>query len=352
MERDLIAQIHRLARLSSNNPSLLVAGIGDDCAVIAPSPDRHLVITTDMLVESIHFDLDFFDSWNLGAKIAAVNLSDVAAMGGHPRWAFLNLAVRPGLSDGFWNRFSNGLISRLSEYGASLIGGDTVSTPDRLSVSLTLIGEVKPGKWLSRKSAKPGDLIYCSGCLGEAAAGLELLKRHWKKRRAIGQRRRDMAVRIKGCSQRIPRVALKRLIKKHLEPEPRVALGQALAESGLVQSSIDLSDGIATDLAHVCERSKVGAEVWINKIPVSRALKRASRILGISSLNFALAGGEDFELLWTVSEKNADEAVKIAAEILGYRPHKIGKIVPGDRVLLITPQGGKDITYQGYEHRF
>ena len=142
MERDLIARIQRLAEAPIKDHSVLVS-IGDDCAVLAPSPDHHLIITTDTLVESIHFDLDYFNPWHLGRKTAEVNLSDAAAMGGNPRWAFLNLAVRSGLTDRFWDSFSKGLLSRLSEYGVSLVGGDTVSAPDRLSLSLTLIGELK-----------------------------------------------------------------------------------------------------------------------------------------------------------------------------------------------------------------
>ena len=340
MERDLIAKIQRLAGAPIKDSSVLVS-IGDDCAVLAPSPDHHLIITTDTLVESIHFDLDYFDPWHLGRKTAAVNLSDAGAMGGNPRWAFLNLAVRPGMTDRFWDSFSKGLLSRLSEYGVSLVGGDTVSTPDRLSLSLTLIGEVKKGKWLSRGRAQPDDLIYCSGNLGEAAAGLELLRKYKEKRSPFKDRKR---------AHRISGAVLKRLVNKHLDPEPRVTLGQALAANGMVQTAIDVSDGIATDLAHICKNSRVGAEVWAREMPVSRALKRTSGILGISPLNLALTGGEDFELLWTVSEKKESEVRKIAAEILGYRPFRIGKIVQGDRVILKTSQGAKDITYQGYEH--
>ncbi len=340
MERDLIAKIQRLAGAPIKDPSVLVS-IGDDCAVVAPSPDRHLIITTDTLVESIHFNLDYFDPWHLGRKTAAVNLSDAGAMGGNPRWAFLNLAVRPGMTDRFWDSFSKGLLSRLSEYGVSLVGGDTVSTPDRLSLSLTLIGEVIKGKWLSRGRAQPDDLIYCSGYLGEAAAGLELLRKYKEKRSPFKDRKR---------AHRISGTVLKRLVNKHLDPEPRVTLGQALAANGMVQTAIDVSDGIATDLAHICKNSRVGAEVWAREMPVSRALKRTSGILGISPLNLALTGGEDFELLWTVSEKNESEVRKIAAKILGYRPFRIGKIVQGDRVILKTSQGAKDITYQGYEH--
>jgi len=340
MERDLIARIKRLAGSSTDDSSVL-AGIGDDCAVLAPGPDRRLIVTTDTLVESIHFDLEYFDPWYLGRKTAAVNLSDAAAMGGSPRWALLNMAVPRRLTGGFWDDFFEGLQSRLSQYGVSLVGGDIVSAPGRLLLSLTLIGEIKEGRWLSRDSAKPDDLIYCSGHLGESAAGLELLKRYKGTRNTFRGRK---------AAHRISKAVFKRLARRHLDPEPRVRLGQALLASGMVQTAIDISDGVATDLAHICRDSKVGAEVRAMEIPVSRSLKRASRFLGRSPLEFALTGGEDFELLWTVSKKYRSEVQKIASKILGHMPFQIGRIVRGEGVFLRTSKGAKDITYQGYEH--
>ncbi len=340
MERDLIARIKRLAESSAEDSSVL-AGIGDDCAVLVPRPDRRLIVTTDTLVESIHFDLEYFDPWHLGRKTAAVNLSDAAAVGGSPRWALLNMAVPQGLTGVFWDSFFEGLRSRLSQYGVSLVGGDTVSAPERLSISLTLIGEIKGGRWLSRDSAKPDDLIYCSGHLGESAAGLELLKRYQGTRDTFRGRK---------AVHRISRAVLKRLASRHLDPEPRVTLGQALLASGMVQAAIDISDGVATDLAHMCKNSRVGAEVRAGEIPVSRSLKSASRFLGVSPLEFALTGGEDFELLWTVSKKDRSEVQKIASKILGHIPFHIGRIVRGEGVFLRTSQGAKDIAYQGYEH--
>jgi thiamine-monophosphate kinase len=340
MERELIARIKRLAG-SARKDSSVLAGIGDDCAVLVPGPDRRLIVTTDTLVESIHFDLEYFDPWHLGRKTAAVNLSDAAAVGGLPRWALLNMAVPRRLTDVFWNSFFEGLLSRLSPYGVSLVGGDTVSAPDRLSLSLTLIGEIKEGRWLSRDSAKPDDLIYCSGNLGESAAGLELLKRYKGTRNTFRGRK---------AVHRISKAVFKRLERRHLDPEPRVRLGQALLASGMVQTAIDISDGIATDLAHICKDSRVGAEVRAMEIPVSRSLKRASRFLGVSPLEFALTGGEDFELLWTVSKKYRSEVQRIASKILGHIPFQIGRIVRGDGVILKTSHGAWDIAYHGYEH--
>jgi thiamine-monophosphate kinase len=330
-ERDLIATF---ARESMGPDPSVILGIGDDGAIAAPSPGRHLVVTTDTLVESVHFELEYFDPWHLGRKTAGVSLSDIAAMGAVPRWALLNLAVRPGLPGHFWEEFSKGLTSRLVEFGAMLLGGDTVGAPHDLYVSLTLIGEVEPGKWLSRGSAQAGDLVYCSGYLGEAATGLQWLKRHGGT--GPGPIRRG---------------ALRRLVKRFLDPEPRVHLGQALAGSGLVSTAIDLSDGLATDLAHICERSGLGAEIEARDIPVSRGCRLAARTLAVSSRDLALCGGEDFELIWTVPEKHEARAVELASSVLGYRPFRLGRMIRGTGVALVDPQGRTDISYQGYEHR-
>ncbi len=331
-ERDLITRIASLAGKTSQTTGV-IRGIGDDCAVLAPRPGAALIVTTDTSVESIHFDLSFTDARLLGRKTAAVNLSDIGAMGGGPRWAFLNVSMRPGIPDSFWEAFCRGVTERLAEWGASLVGGDTVSSHHGLVLTLTLIGEVEPEIWLGRANALPGDEIFCSGYLGESALGLAWLKR--KKTTAL----------------KPPAAPVHRVVSRHLDPTPQVALGLALAQSGLVRSAIDLSDGLATDLAHVCRESGVGAVVQAGAIPVSRASRTVARLLGLSPLNSALSGGEDYELLWTAPERHAAEAAAVAARILGRPPFRIGKIVSDRRgVHLESNRGMREITYQGYEH--
>lgn len=327
-ERDLIARIASLAGKTSLTPGV-IRGIGDDCAVLAPRPETALLVTTDTLVESVHFDLSLTDARLLGRKTAAVNLSDIGAMGGGPRWAFLNISMRPGIPDAFWDPFCRGVTERLAEWGASLVGGDTVGSRHDLVLTLTLIGEVEPERWLGRANALPGDEIFCSGYLGESALGLAWLRNNGRP-----------------CDP-----ASRRVVSRHLDPTPQVALGQALARSGLVRTAIDLSDGLATDLAHICRESGVGAVVQAGAIPVSRASRTIARRLGLSPLNAALSGGEDYELLWTVPERNAREAATVAASILGRRPFRIGRIVSDRKgVHLESRRGMREITYQGYEH--
>ncbi len=335
MERDLIAKIaHRPKRQGQESGLLL--GIGDDCAAASVQQGKELLLTTDTLVESVHFDLAYFDPYDLGRKTAAVNLSDIAAMGGSPKWALLNIAVRKGLPSGFWDRFSDGLWGMLQDFGATLVGGDTVSSPVSLVITLTLAGEVPSGKRLERSGARAGDVVYCSGFLGEASAGLSLLKAQGR------QRAKNILV---------PRGVRRRLSRRHLTPEPRVRLGRELSSSGMVSAAIDLSDGIATDLAHICSRSGVRAVLDSDRIPLSRSLLLASKGLGVSAMELALSGGEDFELLWTVPREKARDAERVAASVLGHPPFRLGKIEEGKGVFLKTRDGLKEITFLGYEHR-
>lgn len=337
MERELIARIAAAVDGLGKDPSVVV-GVGDDCAVVDVGPG-HLLVTTDTMIEGVHFDLSYFDPWHLGRKAASVNLSDIAAMGGQPRWAMLNLAVPPGIPPAFWGPFSQGLLRRLREFGAVLLGGDTVASLDRLAVTLTLLGQTGPGGWLSRSAAQPGDIVYCSGGLGEAAAGLALLEVSHKRLRATGRRaagRRQLAIR--------------QIVRAHLDPIPQVALGQALTADGMVRAAIDLSDGLATDLAHICLQSGVKAMIDEDALPVSRAVRWIARALGRSPLPWAISGGEDFHLLWTVAPAREAAARRIAARILGHLPFRVGRIVSGSGVWLNGRRGVREITFQGYEH--
>lgn len=333
-ELDLISRLAQRAA-GVHDPDLLT-GIGDDCALLFHGNDTLLAVTTDTLVEGVHFDLAYFDPLHLGGKTAAVNLSDMAAMGARPRWAFLNIASRPGLPSGFWDAFMDGLFDKLSGFGVVLAGGDTVSAPHDLSVTLTLMGELAPDRCLRRSGARPGDIIYCSSYLGDAACGLAYLKARIKRCGADGL---------------VTRRCVKRLIARHLDPEPMVGLGVALAMSGFAGAAIDLSDGAATDLAHICAASGLGAELDASMLPISRAVRVVSGMLGLSSVDLAVSGGEDFGLLWTVPPENETETVRIAAAAIGHPPFRIGRMTKGGGVRLKLNGRLTDITFHGYEHR-
>ncbi len=333
MEHKLIEKIKAYSQrlLPESLKKNLVTGIGDDCAEIVPFTNKNILITTDTFLEDVHFRLEFYTPYLLGKKLASINLSDIAAMGASPMYALLNCEIPKQLvTDAFLDHFLKGLIDRLYEFDAILIGGDTVSKTEKcLGLTLTLIGAAPRDKIIHRFGAKEGDFIYTSGFLGDSALGFYILE---KKTRHIP-------------------IPIKRyLIKRHIDPFPQIALGKLLAEIG-VNSLIDVSDGIATDLAHICKESGVMAEIFIDLLPISRALKVVAKKVGKDCLDFALFGGEDYELIWTIEPQRAKEMEAKVCTLLKKRPIKIGKIAKGRGVIAIYPNGQKkDISFMGYEH--
>ncbi len=336
MERRLIEKIRNITQARStfggSGPKWIKKAIGDDCAELAVTPSANVLLTTDTMVEGIHFSFTYFTPFQLGKKLASVNLSDIAAMGGVPKAALLNLEVPDTLRDpgpNFWNEFAKGLGERLSEFSTVLVGGDTVREPGkRLGLTLTIMGEIEKGGAVYRNGAKRGELIYCSGYLGEGSCGYEILMR-------------------KGIKLPLP---LKRhLIRRHLDPVPRVHLGRLLSRLG-ASSMIDVSDGIATDLAHVATQSGLCALISKSRLPISRALRIGAKAMGKDPVAFALFGGEDFELVWTISPNMKREMEKEVSRLLGHPPIFLGVMKEGQGVLLEGNSTTQDITYRGYEH--
>lgn len=324
-ERAIITGIRQQAQVRQEG---LVAGIGDDCAVFRTGENRLNLITTDTLVQGVHFDLSWHPPEKLGRKAAAVNISDIAAMGGVPRFALLSLAIPSELPGGQWlDRFLSGFLGLLSEYGAVLIGGDTVQSGEGLVLSVTVLGEAAEGRVLSRTGARIGDLVMVSGHLGCAAAGLDLC------RRGLGEERKWRS-----------------LVQAHLDPEPQVALGLELAASGLVHAMMDISDGLATDLAHICAESRVGAVVEAAALPLSSLVQEAARVCAHSVRDWGLSGGEDYQLLFTVAPEDAEGLGRMIREKSGRELHTLGRIVAGSGVLLAEEGGCREISYCGYEH--
>ncbi|HLM02250.1 MAG TPA: thiamine-phosphate kinase, partial [Pyrinomonadaceae bacterium] len=291
-EFDFIEKIRRRAKAKS-----VRTGIGDDCAVIPKDAKTDLVMTADLLVE----DVDFRFSWTtpefIGHKALAVSLSDAAAMGAKPVWAMLSIGVPEKIwKTNFVDEFYRGWFRLAKKFGVELIGGDVSRTPDKIVIDSIAAGEVKKNKAVLRSGAKAGDLIFVTGSLGGAAAGLKLLEA------GDGFEKSSETFRRK-------------LVSRQLKPNPQVEIGRILGERNLATAMIDLSDGLSTDLAHLCRASKIGAEIFAEKIPVDKNLqkfltrKRAEtkpqnkKTLISEELNFALNGGEDFELLFTVNPK-------------------------------------------------
>ena len=322
------ALIEALRRRFGPPPPEVLVGIGDDCAAVIVDGESCLLWTVDTLMEGVHFDLAYTSLPQLGWKTLTVNLSDIAAMGGEPSYALLSLGWPPALNRRGALEVADGLARAAREYGVAVIGGDTVASPGGVALTLTLLGRVPAGEMLRRFGAGVGDLIYVTGFLGEAAAGLEILRR-----------RVDVP----------PKLAAP-LCRAHLTPRPQLTAGRTLARQGLATALIDLSDGVATDLNHICRAGGVGARLAAKKVPVSPHVITAAPYLGREPLDLALTGGEDFQLLFTSSpEKTAALFHAFAREGLP-EPLPLGEIVAGKGVRLITDAGETDISGRGFDH--
>ena len=283
-ELALVAQIRSRASLLANNEIRL--GIGDDCALIRPRPGEELAVTTDLSIAGRHFQLDWHPPESVGHRTLARGLSDLAAMGARPVAAFLSLGLPPALTTAagrrptWFQRFFDGLLALAETYKTPLAGGDLAESPVA-AADIVLIGATPRGRSLLRSGARPGDLLYVTGTLGGAAAGLARLQ-------ALAARKN---------SSRPPAIPAKLvpLLAPHLYPQPRIAQGLWLQRRGLASAALDLSDGLSTDLAHLCQESGVAAEVDAACLPIHPA----------ATLTQALHGGEDYELLFTAPAATA-----------------------------------------------
>ncbi|NDV12439.1 thiamine-phosphate kinase [Crenobacter caeni] len=297
-----------------------VLGVGDDAAILAPTPGMELVVTSDMLVEGRHFFAGV-DPESLGHKTLAVNLSDIAAMGARARWATLAIAL-PEAGEAWLAAFSRGFFALADRFGVDLVGGDTTRGP--LTLSVTLIGEVPAGQAVRRDGAQAGDDIWVSGELGGAALAVA-----WRGGRAPD------------ASFDAIRYAERRLDW----PEPRLQLGERLR--GLASAALDVSDGLCGDLAHLCERSGVAAELWLSALPCAEALLP----LRVRAPALFAAGGDDYELCFTAPRAHRAAIEALSAE-LGLRLTRVGAAVSGEGVRLLDVPGGTPVflTHASYDH--
>jgi thiamine-monophosphate kinase len=321
--------IRDIQRLSLRKSSSALIGIGDDAAALKVSSSKTLLVTTDMLLEEIHFDLSFTDFHSLGWKSAAANLSDIAAMGGVPRYCLTSLGIPDRISVEQIRDFYRGFHSLMKTHKTVLVGGDTCHSAKGMVINVTVLGEVDKKNLLSRTGAKSGDRVFVTGTLGGAAAGLEILKK-----------------RVKGQRRMANGAAARTLIAKHLRPVPRVAAGRVIARSRCASAMIDISDGLSSDLAHICEQSGVGAEVHSDRIPISPALRALSKGLTMPALFYALSGGEDYELLFTVPPRKIKLLKSLRMPIT-----EIGSVKRGKSLILVEDTGMKNtLQATGYDH--
>lgn len=312
--------IRRLTRHLKKRSGLLV-GVGDDCAVVRPVAGKPMLLTTDMLIEGIHFRREWMTAREIGEKSMLVNLSDIAAMGGTPLYALVSV----GLPKNFGLREATSLfggLRRVAEReGVSIIGGDT-NASRMLVINVTVVGEAGGQRIPTRSRARVGDSIWVTGTLGQSALGLQALRKN----------------RRKGCEK---------FIASHKKPPCRIHVGKALADNPHVHSMIDLSDGLLGDLGHILKASGVGAEIVIDSIPVQVSFFQKVRQLALDPDFLKLSGGEDYELLFTASDRAA-----IGDKIAGVRVTKIGSISPKQSGMKLVDSQGRRYRAKisGFDH--
>lgn len=309
-EFDLIEQIKARFPVPAG-----VMGIGDDCAALPQREGRETLVTTDMLMEGVHFLMEDASAYDLGWKSAAVNISDIAGMGGRPEGSFLSFALPKSLSAEWLNEFFDGYQDCSERFGCPLLGGDTTSSLDRLCINVAVLGSCETGKSRKRSDARPGDIICTTGPIGDSGTGLKVI---------LGGIARGSVE--------------QELVRRHYRPVPRVEAGLELAATEGVHAMMDISDGVGSDLRHILKASGVGAQVDTRALPMSDGMLQVCKANGWDPVHIALDGGEDYELLFTAAQEALDS--------LSFKYFPIGKIVAGQGVEWL---GGSE-DYVGFRH--
>jgi thiamine-monophosphate kinase len=315
-------------------------GIGDDAALVRVGAGQELILTSDLSIEGVHFRRELHPPRSVGHRALARSLSDIAAMGGRPRFALISLAISARVANSWVKAFYLGMLRLARRFGVAIIGGDTAVVPDRITVDVVVVGEVPRGQALRRSGARPGDQIFVSGRLGLSELGLRLLE--------SGSVRRSAWV--------------KAALQAHLWPQPQCALGRFLAARHLATAMMDISDGLSIDLARLCQASGVGARILETRLaqtlhfrsaksPLfthSRPQGTASAPAALDPFDLALHGGEDYQLLFTV---RARKASAIPSHYRGVPLQRIGEIQKGKRLYLVSASGGEGpLPPAGYDH--
>jgi thiamine-monophosphate kinase len=307
----------------------LIKGIGDDCAVVGPYEGKALLLTTDTLLEDIHFLLAKIPPEHLGEKSVAVNLSDIAAMGGKALHLLVSLAIPRTMSVDTVHAMYRGMKRICRRYGVNILGGDTVASPHRLMINVTVLGEAPEKEVLYRSGARPGDYIYLTGTIGDSAAGLRLIRGEFSA----------------------PEQVAFPLREAHNRPVPHLEAGRIIARSGLASAMIDLSDGLLSDLRHICEASSVGARLIYNALPLSGELKALAEANNFDPYKLALAGGEDYRLLITVPRQNAEAFNNIFSGGIPCPAFQVGQITEHLGMRITRPDGSEEMLEpRGYNH--
>jgi thiamine-monophosphate kinase len=309
-------------KIFSKDRQVLV-NIGDDAAVIRLSPKRLLVFTTDTLVERVHFDLRYFTFEEVGWKAMTANLSDIAAMGGLPKYALVTIGLPEFIESEDVLSLYRGMNKIARRYDCKIIGGDTTRSPRNLFVTIALLGEVEPGLFVKRTGAQKGDLICVTGNLGESQAGLEYLKKFGRGNHL--------------------------LLRKHLQPYPRIQQARILVQNLKINSMIDISDGLSSELFHLTRETKLGAVVYEDKLPLSPSCRKLASILNLSPASLALSSGEEYELLFTIGKRELNKIDSIKRRV---NLSIIGEVVDQSKNIRLVQKSGKtrDLKQTGFVH--
>jgi len=333
--------IERIKGDFPHHPSEVLLGIGDDAAAVRVE-GKVLLFSSDLLIEDIHFKTEYTPPFLLGRKAVAVNVSDIAAMGGVPRYLLLSLAAPQDLPFSFLTEFSAGLSAEAKEHNISLLGGDT-SAGEKITIDILIIGETEEERIVKRAGAEPGDLIFVTGSLGDSGMGFTLLKAGF---------RMDKEGRVSslGDLSDEDKRAASTLLSAHLAPKPEFPLGRILAEQGIPKAMLDISDGLAKDLRNLVRASKIGARIYEDKIPLSSPLIHFAKKFYQKPLDYALNGGEDYRLLFTAHPSKRKEIDELSAH-LGVRITEIGEIMEGTAGIILMGKDGKERDIRGgYDH--
>ncbi len=321
--------IKRISRGCLIRPQSVIKAIGDDAAAFIPAPGEAILVTTDLLVERIHFLRDATSGFNLGYKALSVNLSDIAAMGGTAREAFISIAVPENCSIDFLEDLYKGMKRLAAEFDVNLLGGDTTRSKADLVINISVLGSAFEKEILYRNTAQHSDIICSTGFLGDSRAGLYLIINN-----------------IEANSNE-----LKPLLDAHVIPKPYLREGRFLARQGGVHAVIDVSDGLSSDIGHIAEQSNVGIRLYSEKIPVSDNLEKFCAGFDFDPVEYALAGGEDYTLLCTISPDKVDHIAANYLKRFRNPLYQIGEITDSGKMELVLSDGQiRSFTPSGWDH--
>jgi thiamine-monophosphate kinase len=326
-ENRMVSRFRALAE-AALTPGVIL-GPGDDTAILRVPPDRVLLFTCDMLAEGVHFRRDWATPWQIGWKAMAVNLSDLAAMGGEPGFAVASVSMPGEAEKTVAEELAAGMIAAASEYGAALVGGDLVGSTGPMAVDVAALGWVEEGLALRRSGARAGDAVVVTGTLGASATGLQALLHGL-------QEEDDLSV--------------KEALAAHLTPRPRVKEGRAIAMTRQATAMMDISDGVAMDLPRLCAESGLGARVWEARLPLAPACAALAARLSQEAVSLALTGGEDYELLFTCPPEAVSRIADALSQVDGAGVTVIGEMTESRAIISADAEGREHGLGRGFDH--